>query len=114
MSNRYTAGTAPHCDQTLAAALRRLRAERGVTQERLALEAGVTIATLSRVERGVADPHWRTIRRILATLGISLTELAKVIESKTPEEASPQLLGNPASVRRFTHRCANERTSLGV
>jgi transcriptional regulator with XRE-family HTH domain len=78
------AGAVVQRDQALAAAVRRLRVEHGVTQERLALDAEVTIATLSRVERGVTDPHWTTLRRILATLGVSLTDLAAAIEDETP------------------------------
>jgi transcriptional regulator with XRE-family HTH domain len=101
-------------DPALAAALRALRVQRGLTQERLALDADVTTSALGRVERGLANPTWRTLKRIIAALGVSLTELAIAIENETPEENTTQLLGNPASVRRLTHRCANERTSLSV
>ncbi len=101
-------------DPVLAAALRTLRVQRGLTQERLALEANVTTSALSRVERGLANPTWRTLQRITAALGVSLTELATAIENETPQENATQLLCNTARVRRLTHRCANEETSLGV
>lgn len=59
----------------------RLRQERGITQERLAIEAHVTIATLSRIERGaVADPKVGTLRKIAVALGVSMTELVAVPE----------------------------------
>jgi transcriptional regulator with XRE-family HTH domain len=89
-------------DQALAAAVRRLRMESGVTQERLALDAEVTIATLSRVERGVTDPHWTILRRILTALGVNLTELAAAIEDETPEEPSTKLVGSEAGVGLIT------------
>jgi transcriptional regulator with XRE-family HTH domain len=79
-----TAGAAGQCDPALAAAVRRLRLQRGVTQEHLAFEAHVTVSVLSRVKRGVANPHWTTIRRITAALGVSLTELATAIEGEAP------------------------------
>jgi len=93
------AGAVVQRDPALAAAVRRLRVEHGVTQERLALDAEVTIATLSRVERGVTDPHWTTLRRILATLGVSLTDLATAIEDEAPRTSTdrsvcPQLFAH--------------------
>ena len=62
-------------DQALASAIRRLRHKRGTTQEALALNAGMTVAALSRIERGQADPRWTTVRRITGGLEISLAEL---------------------------------------
>jgi transcriptional regulator with XRE-family HTH domain len=55
--------------------VRRLRVERGVTQEALAFKANVTIATLSRIERGVCGPKVATLRKIATALGMSLAEL---------------------------------------
>jgi transcriptional regulator with XRE-family HTH domain len=80
------AAAASQRDQALAATVRRLRIERGVTQEHLAFEADLTTSSLARVERGEADPHWTTLLRILAALGSSLTELAAAIEDEAPEK----------------------------
>lgn len=64
----------------LAAALRRLREARGLTQEALAHEAGVTVGTLSKIELGQASPAWSTVMRIAAALDVSLVELAAAVE----------------------------------
>jgi transcriptional regulator with XRE-family HTH domain len=67
-------------DQTLALAIRRLRQERGYTQEELAYGAGITVAALARIERGRASPQWTTVRRIIGALGVSLSELSVEVE----------------------------------
>jgi transcriptional regulator with XRE-family HTH domain len=74
-------------DQTLASAIRRLRVERGVTQEALAFNAQVTIATLSRIERGVTNPAWPTLKKIANALHITPGELVAATED-TPERSS--------------------------
>lgn len=59
----------------------RLRLERGITQERLAINSDITVATLSRIERGaVADPKVGTLRKIAKALDVSMAELVAVIE----------------------------------
>ena len=67
-------------DQKLARALRSLRDERGETQEDLAHAASVTTAGLSRIERGLANPTWTTLVRILAALNTSLAGLEARID----------------------------------
>jgi DNA-binding XRE family transcriptional regulator len=62
-------------DIDLAALLKRLREERDITQEELALDAGITVAALSRIERGLNSPGWVTVVRISKALGVSLVEL---------------------------------------
>jgi len=67
-------------DAALAATLRRLRAERGDTQEDLAHRAGLTVAAFARIERGHANPTWTTVTRIAAALEISLAALGEAVE----------------------------------
>jgi transcriptional regulator with XRE-family HTH domain len=63
------------------ATVHRLRLERGVTQEALAFKANITIASLSRIERGaVADPKVSTLRKIAKALNMSLVELLAVAD----------------------------------
>ena len=62
----------------LGKAIRQLRDQRGVSQEALAYEAGVTSGTLSLIERGLSNPTWGTVRGIAAALGVSIAELAKL------------------------------------
>ena len=67
-------------DAALAATFRRLRAERGDTQEDLAHRAGLTVAAFARIERGHANPTWTTVTRIAAALDISLAALGEAVE----------------------------------
>jgi transcriptional regulator with XRE-family HTH domain len=67
-------------DTALATALRRLRTERGETQEDLAHRAGLTVAAFARIERGHANPTWTTVRRIAEALEISLAALGEAVE----------------------------------
>ncbi len=67
-------------DLSLAVLLKQLREERGISQEQLAFEAGITSSALSRIERGLNNPRWTTLRRIAKALNVSLVELASDIE----------------------------------
>jgi transcriptional regulator with XRE-family HTH domain len=67
-------------DRALAITLRRLRNERGDTQEDLAHRAGLTVAAFARIERGHANPTWTTVRRIASALEISLEALGDAVE----------------------------------
>jgi transcriptional regulator with XRE-family HTH domain len=61
---------------TLGAAVRQLREKRGITQERLAQDAGVTTGTVSLVERGRSNPAWGTVKALASGLGVSVAQLA--------------------------------------
>ena len=67
-------------DQALAHTLRRLREERGQSQEDVAQSAGITLAALARIERGQTNPRWTTVRRILGALEITLSELGTTLD----------------------------------
>lgn len=62
----------------LGKAVRQLREKRGVTQERLAQDAGVTTGTVSLVERGRSNPAWGTVKVIAKALGVSMGELERI------------------------------------
>jgi len=68
-------------DPALASVLRRLREERGATQEALAYRSGITTGTLARIELGQASPAWATVRVIATALEVSLVELARAVEA---------------------------------
>ncbi len=71
----------PKPDPALATALRGLREDRGLTRETLAFHAGITTASLARIELGQATPGWDTIRKITDALKISVSRLAAAIEA---------------------------------
>jgi transcriptional regulator with XRE-family HTH domain len=64
----------------LGKALRQLREKRGLTQEALAHEAGITTGSLSLIERGQRNPAWGTVSRIADALGSSMGEVGKLAD----------------------------------
>jgi transcriptional regulator with XRE-family HTH domain len=70
----------PAPDPTLAAVLRRLREERGLSQEVLAYRAGITSGSLGRIELAQSSPAWATIRQIAKALDVSMEELGAAVE----------------------------------
>jgi transcriptional regulator with XRE-family HTH domain len=60
----------------LAGQLRSRREAAGITQERLAGAAGVSLSTLRKIETGaVVEPGYFTVLALMAALGISPAEL---------------------------------------
>jgi transcriptional regulator with XRE-family HTH domain len=72
----------PVPDPQLAAAIRRLREQRGLTQEALAFASGVTTGSVARIELGQSVPGWDTVRQLAGALGVSLAELASAVEAE--------------------------------
>jgi len=60
----------------LGAAIREMRIERGTTQQHLAEAAGMTVAHLSKIERGLTNPTWGTVLALSDALKISIAALA--------------------------------------
>lgn len=71
----------PNPDKALAAAVRRLREERGITREALAFHAGITTGSLARIELVQSTPGWDTVRSIARALDISLAALGAAVEA---------------------------------
>src|SRR5215207_3155396 len=70
--------------ESLALKLRVLRAERALTIEQAARQAGVTPETISDAERGRRRPYLPTLRKVAAAYGVPVEELLA-------EEAEPAL-----------------------
>jgi transcriptional regulator with XRE-family HTH domain len=49
--------------------VRETRNELGLSQRQLAFRAGMTQAAVSRIERGVVSPSWRTLRELMHAMG---------------------------------------------
>ncbi|HEV7529040.1 MAG TPA: helix-turn-helix transcriptional regulator [Solirubrobacteraceae bacterium] len=75
----------PHAkpDPALAATVRRLREDRGVTREALAFEVGITFGSLAQIELAHSSPSWDTFKRIAGALGLTTGQLADAIEAET-------------------------------
>jgi FXSXX-COOH protein len=70
----------PTPDPALAAAIRRMREERGMTREALAFRSGLTTGSVARVELAQSVPSWDTVRLLAAALGVTLVQLAAEVE----------------------------------
>jgi len=55
--------------------IKRLRDERGLTQEQLAHKAQISLGYLGRLETGRHDPKLSTLLKIAKALGVPVTEL---------------------------------------
>lgn len=73
----------------LAWNMRRLRVERGLSQEQLALDASVDRTYVSRLERKLENPSIGVVERLAVTLGVSITALFAEPQS---DETEPQPL----------------------
>lgn len=61
--------------KVVGANVRRLRVERGLTQEHLALDAGIDLTYLGGIERGRRNPSVAVLGRLAAILGVFPAEL---------------------------------------
>ena len=75
-------------DPALAQVLRELRTKTGRSQEDVAHEVGLTLGSYARIERGLADPKWSTLRRIADALGVSLADLGRAVEERAGDDGS--------------------------
>ncbi|MCK1727836.1 helix-turn-helix transcriptional regulator [Bradyrhizobium sp. 142] len=59
----------------VASNLRRIRVERGISQEKLAYESGVDRSYMASLERQLKNPTIDLLERITEALGVHLSEL---------------------------------------
>lgn len=62
--------------------LKRLRTAKGISQEQLALKAGLDRTFISMLERGVRQPSLSTVFVIARQLGVPPSDFVKEIERK--------------------------------
>ena len=55
--------------------LKRQRVRKALTQEELARKAGLTTASVARIERNVTEPRMSTLRKLAKALDIDPAEL---------------------------------------
>jgi transcriptional regulator with XRE-family HTH domain len=68
-------------DADLVQAIRNLRERRGLSQEAVARAAGLTLSSYARIERGLANPTWRTAFQIAGALDdVTLAELGAAVD----------------------------------
>lgn len=66
----------------LGKAIRQLREKKGLTQEAVAHDAGITTATLGVIERGLSNPTWATLQGIASAIGTSMVDVARLTETQ--------------------------------
>ena len=69
--------------------LRRLRVKRDLSQEALAVDAGVDRSYVGRIERGIENPTVETLDRLAKALEVPAAEL--LVVPKSTEKPSPTL-----------------------
>jgi len=74
--------------QALALTLLRLREQKAVAQETLALESGVARSHLSSLERAIGNPTLRTIDRLLRHLGANFAEFGRELDRHLHRKSS--------------------------
>jgi len=67
-----------------AANLRRLRVERGWSQERVAHESDLHMSHVSKIERSEREPGVRAISKLAIALEVSAAELFDGIDGRCP------------------------------
>lgn len=68
--------------------LRTLRAERGLSQEALSLEAGVQRNYVSLIERGVNQPTITIIFKLATALGMTPSQVVELVEKECHKASS--------------------------
>jgi transcriptional regulator with XRE-family HTH domain len=68
---------------TLGKVVRRLREEKGMTQEAVAHIAGIHPTWVSRLEGGTLNPTWGMVARVADVLEVKVSDLAKATEQRT-------------------------------
>ena len=69
----------------LGQAIRRLRKERGLSQEELGHLAEIHPTWISHIESGRTNPAWGTVRRIATVFEVRLSEIVLLAESIADE-----------------------------
>jgi transcriptional regulator with XRE-family HTH domain len=64
----------------LGEAIKRLREDRGLSQEAVALAADVHQTWISRLESGTLNPSWGMVSRVAIALGVQVSDVAKAAE----------------------------------
>ncbi len=103
--------------KAIAANVRRLRADRGLSAAGLARASGVARATLAELEAGRGNPTVETLYGLASVLGVTLAEL--LVETDAPAVQvvrageGPQVAG-PVLQARLLRQAAVERVRIEV
>jgi transcriptional regulator with XRE-family HTH domain len=103
--------------KTIAANVRRLRAERGLSAAGLARASGIARATLAELEAGRGNPTVETLYGLASVLGVTLADLLVAAEAPAVEVVrageGPQVSG-PVLQARLLRQARTERARMEV
>lgn len=74
--SKYLAKEAEEQAKLIGIKLKRLREKKNIKSNDLADRSGITAQTISRIEKGHQDVGFTTLRKLLASMGYTLTDLA--------------------------------------
>lgn len=89
--SKYLAQEAESQAKLVGIKLKRLREKKGIKSNELAERSGLTAQTISRIEKGHQDVSFSTLKRLLASMGYGLADLADE-ELELLEETSQRTL----------------------
>ena len=75
VSSVITGNTMPDLKNKFGKNLRKLRKEKDITQEALADKTGLSIESISNIERGIFGPKFDTLEKIAKALKVKVKEL---------------------------------------
>ena len=105
-ANRFPCQEAQNLDAPIAASIRRLRSEQGLSLDALAQRAEVSKSMISKIERGETSPTANTLGRLAEALEVSISQLMGVQEKRGVillRQSEQPLFRNKGS--KFERRC---------
>ena len=70
-------------EKAFARVVKKLRADKGLSQETLAFESELHRTYVSQLERGIKSPSLKTISRLAKALGVTASDLVRRAERST-------------------------------
>ncbi|MBX3537713.1 MAG: helix-turn-helix domain-containing protein [Chelatococcus sp.] len=70
---------------TVGGRIRRTRVALGISLKQLSDSAGVSIGTLSQIERGIANPSFKTMQKIQSALGVTQQTLFPTVPARAED-----------------------------
>ena len=71
-----------HIKQAIGSQVRDLRQKKKMTAKELAMQAGISVALLSRLENGAVSPSLHTLGQVALALGVPFSALFQNVDSK--------------------------------
>ena len=93
--SRFIAEKAEEQAKLIGVKIKRLREKKGIRSNDLAERSGITAQTISRIEKGHTDVGFTTLKKLLASMGYSLKDLANEeleLDSLSNQEITYNLL----------------------